>query len=206
MSEVREEHPLKWAVYLGVSWTWCIGMFLPVLLVRDLGTWAWWAFAIPNVVGAGAMGWVMRNTPMQSLKLQTDHRHACVAFSVVTVTFHIFFLFWMVERLLEARFFSFVVPLVLVMIGIVTHRRWGLWAASFSALAISIIAWIWIWDHLDYGISASGFRGGLKEVSMLAPVFVLGFALCPYLDLTFHRARLYTSVTGGKRAFAAGFG
>jgi hypothetical protein len=48
---------LGWANYLGMSWTWCIGMFLPVLLVRDYGIGAWWIFAIPNVVGAAAMGW-----------------------------------------------------------------------------------------------------------------------------------------------------
>ena len=27
----------SWAIYLGMSWTWCIGMFLPVLLIRDFG-------------------------------------------------------------------------------------------------------------------------------------------------------------------------
>ena len=29
------------AIYLGISWTWCIGMFLPVLLGADYGFWAW---------------------------------------------------------------------------------------------------------------------------------------------------------------------
>ena len=28
---------LGWAVFLATSWTWCIGMYLPVLLVRDFG-------------------------------------------------------------------------------------------------------------------------------------------------------------------------
>ncbi|HTL30770.1 MAG TPA: hypothetical protein VL282_16180, partial [Tepidisphaeraceae bacterium] len=36
---------IGWAIYLGMSWTWCIGMFLPVLLVRDYGFWGWLVFA-----------------------------------------------------------------------------------------------------------------------------------------------------------------
>ena len=47
--------PLLWALFLGVSWTWVIGMFLPVLLVRDYGMLGWIVFAVPNVVGAAAM-------------------------------------------------------------------------------------------------------------------------------------------------------
>src|SRR3954471_24793497 len=51
---------LNWAAFLGASWTWCIGMFLPVLLIRDYGPSMWWAFAVPNVIGAAAMGWILR--------------------------------------------------------------------------------------------------------------------------------------------------
>ena len=45
---------LPWAIYLGASWTWCIGMFLPVLLVREYGAWAWVVFAVPNVISCAA--------------------------------------------------------------------------------------------------------------------------------------------------------
>src|SRR4051812_32860256 len=77
---------LGWAVYLATSWTWCIGMFLPVLLVRDYGTWGWFVFALPNVVGAAAMGWILR-TREQSVRIVDQHRFACLAFSFVTITF-----------------------------------------------------------------------------------------------------------------------
>ena len=30
-------HVLAWACFLGCSWTWVIGMLLPILLVRDFG-------------------------------------------------------------------------------------------------------------------------------------------------------------------------
>jgi hypothetical protein len=40
----------------------------------------------------------------------------------------------------------------------------------------------------------------------LAPVCAFGFALCPYLDPTFHRARQATSEAGARAAFSVGFG
>jgi hypothetical protein len=45
-----------------------------------------------------------------------------------------------------------------------------------------------------------------SEALWLLPAFVLGFGLCPYLDLTFHRARRSTSPGDGRLAFAVGFG
>src|SRR3954465_13192934 len=87
-------HWLLWAVYLGMSWTWCIGMFLPVLLVRDYGLAGWAVFAIPNVVGAAAMGWVLAR-PGARERVLAEHRTACVAFSAVTLAFHAYFLTWL---------------------------------------------------------------------------------------------------------------
>src|SRR3954467_2802578 len=72
---------LGWALFLGVSWTWCIGMFLPVLLVRGYRMWGWVVFAIPNVVGAAMMGWVLRE-PSASERLAWAHRGAGVFFPV----------------------------------------------------------------------------------------------------------------------------
>jgi hypothetical protein len=43
-------------------------------------------------------------------------------------------------------------------------------------------------------------------VAALAPVCAFGFLLCPYLDLTFHRARQRTSPAAGRVAFGIGFG
>src|ERR1700677_654567 len=85
---------LSWAVYLGCSWTWCIGMFLPVILVSEFGNVAWFVFAIPNVIGAAAMGWTLAK-PGSSERIVAEHRAACVAFSAVTFAFHLFFLYWL---------------------------------------------------------------------------------------------------------------
>src|SRR5215216_6488221 len=89
----RSGNWFSWAIYLGMSWTWCIGMFLPVLLVRDYGIWAWVIFAIPNVVGAAAMGWVLKDYDSQAIV--AAHGHAIKAFSLVTATFQLFFALWM---------------------------------------------------------------------------------------------------------------
>src|ERR1044071_551865 len=95
--EVRRSswrHVIGWAAYLACSWTWCIGMFLPVLLVRDFGAWGYAVFAAPNVAGAAAMGWVLRRQGASEWLVQ---RHGGVwrVFSIVTVAFQFMFLYWM---------------------------------------------------------------------------------------------------------------
>src|SRR5215217_5563964 len=80
---------LGWAIYLGMSWTWCIGMFLPVLLTRDFGGFSWFVFAAPNVVGAAAMGWVLKDGTSEVIS--DAHRYALMMFSLVTTTFQVFF-------------------------------------------------------------------------------------------------------------------
>jgi hypothetical protein len=53
----------------------------------------------------------------------------------------------------------------------------------------------------------SVFNAGQRWSGLLLGLpFVIGFALCPYLDLTFHRARQNTSPAGGRVAFGVGFG
>src|SRR5436853_7285427 len=88
---------LFWAFFLACSWTWCIGMFLPVLLVRNWGIWAWVVFAVPNVIGAAAMGFVIRSR-QQSEDLLINHRIAVAFFSLITIAFHIYFVYWFVSH------------------------------------------------------------------------------------------------------------
>src|SRR5580692_678947 len=90
---------LGWAAFVACSWTWCIGMYLPVLLIRDFGPAGWFVFAIPNVIGAAAMGWVL-NRPDAAANLSRHHWHAAVAFSVVTILFHAFFVGWLIRSLI----------------------------------------------------------------------------------------------------------
>ena len=87
---------LGWSFYLASSWTWCIGMFLPVLLVDDFGVWGWIVFAVPNVVGAAAVGAL--RSPLRDSVTPADAQgfgRLSLAFSFVTILFHTAFLGWM---------------------------------------------------------------------------------------------------------------
>jgi hypothetical protein len=206
--ETRRETPtaavLGWAAYLACSWTWCIGLFLPVLLVRELGTLGFVIFAVPNVLGAAIMGTILPSAAVSSQVVQR-HRPALVAFSVVTVAFHLFFAAWMAPRLIGPMGPWIVLALVAVFTGIALRRR----DRSDLIAAVVVLA-------ITAGIALFVLRNGLDfswapprdpiGVAALAPVCGFGFFLCPYLDLTFHRARQRTSPAAGRVAFGVGFG
>jgi hypothetical protein len=199
--------PVLWALFLGVSWTWVIGMFLPVLLVRDYGMLGWIVFAVPNVIGAAAMGWTLRDADA-SRRFVLRHAGACFAFSLVTIAYHVFFAAWLINRV---------------------HANWG-WAAlgvyavaavlpgrdvvrfvlAGFALLTSLAMWFLLYRQesaLTVPAMHSVFDTGHPWRGLLLVLpFVIGFGLCPYLDLTFHRARQHTSPAGGRLAFGVGFG
>ena len=41
---------VAWGLFCSNSWTWCIGMYLPVILLRSFGWPGFLAFVIPNVL------------------------------------------------------------------------------------------------------------------------------------------------------------
>jgi hypothetical protein len=191
---------LRQAVYLGMSWTWCIGMFLPVLLIRDYGHYAWWVFAIPNIVGAAAMGWVIRS-PEHSVSFLQNHQIAVRAFSVVTMAFQLFFVFWMVPQLSGSTgMFAFIGACVVCLFT----TRGNLAPMTCSlVLVVSTIAWLASAHNLSYPpLSPPTISILWLSLSCLA-----GFLTCPYLDATFHQARQNCHTpTESKWAFALGFG
>jgi hypothetical protein len=184
-------------------------MFLPVLLVRDYGLWGFVVFAVPNVVGAAAMGWVLRDGASE--RIVREHRAACAAFSWVTMVFQAYFmLVFLAPELFPTLFLgndapvSDVVrwlPAAAVVGGMLAFWRWG-----------GVAAWVLSAFIVSHAVGSDGFHvlhafrprpGGLL---WLAPVCAFGFALCPYLDLTFHRARRATSAGHARSAFGFGFG
>jgi hypothetical protein len=195
-------HPIGWAVYLGMSWTWVIGMFLPVILIRDYGLWAWVIFAIPNCLGAAAMGWVMRSRT-QSVKFTQNHAIACRVFSLVTIAFHLFVTSWLCPMLIGTA--GWIVPAVLAQAAFTPLIRGRAQiTASVVTLIASIVIAIGLFTNggLSFPTPESISAGSVIGLSM---VCLLGFILCPYLDLTFHRARQSTSDAGAKVAFGTGF-
>lgn len=182
-------------------------MFLPVLLIHDFGPIGWLVFAVPNVIGAAAMGWIIRNQE-QSRRMVQNHRFACVMFSVVTILFHLYFVGWVIAQLAT-------LPIALITI-ILAAGMWLLLRTDRRSVRIAII--IYVLSLLAFGVTialigppvwdlaqtATAFSN--RGVFWLFPACCLGFLTCPYLDLTFHRARQSTSRDGAKVAFGIGFG
>jgi hypothetical protein len=194
------------AAFLACSWTWVIGMFLPVLLVREYGVWAWVIFAIPNCVGAAAMGWTLR-TREQSLAMVDAHATACRVFSLVTVAFHVFVIGWIVWPWMN---WTGRLPGLFVFIfAFLTMRTSGVGLAAVLTYIYSLIcAALFLSETGVKIVEPVALPPGVLAMSLIAlvPVCVFGFALNPYLDLTFHTARQASPTPrSAKIAFGAGF-
>lgn len=220
-----------WAVFLACSWTWCIGMFLPIILLRDFGYASFLVFAIPNVVGAAAMGWMIRSAA-HSRAMVAAHLPVMRLFSLVTFAFQAAFLLvivWPLEALvgrgaLAFQLLVFVAVIVALMRarGMMPHRSSdrGAWFTAAVVFLVSlgcIAAWINAggpgavpgFDRSNAVVAVPEDLGRPRleslELVALAPVCLIGFLFSPYLDLSFHRAR--TALGGaGKKGFALGFG
>lgn len=204
---------LTWGAYLAASWTWCIGMFLPTMLIRDFGGWAFLAFAIPNIVGAAAMGLVLAR-PGDSERLVAKHWRALSFFSLVTASFQVFFMLWL-ARSVNFHEAALKDPAVLAALAVgltacaLAVARESLAAISgVVVLLISIAAGIMMWraGTLVPPDMTAPTGEAAARLKYLAPVCFFGFALCPYADLTFHRARQAASGGAGSAAFVVGFG
>lgn len=185
-------------MYLACSWTWCIGMFLPVLLVRDYGIWGYIAFAVPNIVGAAAMGWTLKTGASE--RIVREHPAALRAFSLITMAFQATFFIGMMQ-------FSGVThpAMISLLLLLLVHRQIpvrlipAIWLVSLGLL---ITAWF-TGGEVATKSTTIGTPVGLL---FLAPVCIFGFLLCPYLDLTFHRARQALNPSSSRLAFTLGFG
>jgi hypothetical protein len=184
-------------------------MFLPVLLVRDYGIWGWIVFAVPNVIGAATMGWVIR-TQRHNDELVRAHRAACQSFSFVTIAFHTFFTFWMM-RLFRMPWPVVLFPVVFFMMPAMfgVRSRGNIVPPTFH-LTLAAVVLLWSLITLALWIFYAGWhtaplRGFSPSLASLAPVSVFGFLLCPHLDLTFHRARSSMTYSQSRMAFTIGF-
>lgn len=188
-----------WALYLAVSWTWCIGMYLPSLLYRDQGKPGFWAFFIPNVLGAMSVGWLISNRE-KSERFVKLCRPVMLAFTAVTISFHGYWLTWMFGGVYTA-------PLILAgaaggALGVLSIsaivRRVGAAAAAFTLLC-SLLLGVCLVGYPPPAVAGSVDA----DLLGLAAVCVLGFGLCPYLDLTFQRASQESP--SPRAAFTVGF-
>ena len=198
---------LSWATYLGMSWTWCVGMFLPVALYREFGFDGWVAVTIPNVIGAASVGFAFAR-PGTSAAVVARHRAAFVGFSAVTLAFHAFFLFWLAHAGLIPPVAAVAAVVIGATVGLVGRRAVAVdLLLGWAVLAVSAVV-------LAHGLAHVG-RAMIvpphpprtaTAMTALAVVCVLGFLCCPYLDLTFHRACQSLPPNPKRAAFTIGLG
>jgi hypothetical protein len=171
-------------------------------LIRDYGPWAWLIFAVPNAVGAAAMGWVLRSRE-QSRQYVVDHASAARLFSFVTIAFQLFFSIWMLPRLAGPVGFVGAVILVQSAFTPYTKQQW-LRISGLAAIGISVVVAVLM---LENDVLMWPLRQPFRafDAAGLLLVCLAGFLTCPYLDLTFHRARQSTEGTQAKIAFGVGF-
>lgn len=176
---------LTWGLFLACSWTWCIGMFLPTLLIRDGGLPFFWAFLIPNVLGAASVGWVLRDAE-RSRRFVASNRPILLVFSAVTLAFHAYWLTWRCALHLGEHRPEVLIGVVLGasgVLGTIALRRRVDAAGAAVALAASMLCAVALLaaspDASDAPIT--------RELAGLAAITALGFGLCPYLDLSFNR-------------------
>lgn len=199
---------LLWAAYLAASWTWCIGMFLPVLLARDYGPWSFAVFAAPNVVGAAIMGWALARRG-DSERFVRAHAGMCLVFSIITIAFQAFFLAWLVGAAVPAATTALAISAAVAAgAALLTNLgRSSPLALTTLAMAVSLAVGAALLGRGELSLPpAVADPEALPRLLWLAPVCVFGFAFCPYLDLTFHRARQSLPGSAGTQAFAIGFG
>jgi len=182
-----------YAFYLASSWLWCIGAFLPVLLLRDYGWASLVVFTLANVVGAAAFGWVMNKKRQQAFLV--NHRPLLKLFSQVTIAFQLFFVAW-----LSALVGWWLLLVMLVLIGLFYRADRVIAGVAVGVFVLSLALF---GSYLLTGpqFPASGLQPGWWHT--LLPL-ALGFALSPYLDLTFHRA--LEKSPSPRLSFTLGFG
>lgn len=181
-------------------------MFLPVLLLGDYGVWGFVVFAVPNVVGAAAMGWVLR-APDAAARIARDHTLACGLFSAVTIAFHLFFLQWIGTRLTGLWWIGALVamPLAGACALRLSQRTARITAGLVWLLSITTLILV-LRDRNAAGDWSVGTMSAPTGLLWLAPVCAFGFAFCPYLDPTFLRARHECTAAQSRSAFTLGFG
>ena len=183
-------------------------MFMPVLIMREIGLSGVICFAVPNIVGAAAMGWVI-GTAAQSRRMVEEHRRALVWFSLITIAYHGFFAAWMIRRLAGPEAGPAMAAAFFVFWAILHWNNGGQYLATLMALAVSVVVMAWgVWrGDLPYlAHPVGGMRLDPINNLWLTPAWAFGFGLCPYLDATFHKARQAMSRTEARAAFVLGFG
>lgn len=173
-------------------------MWLPIVLLGMYGWPGFWLFAIPNVIGCAAMGYLVKSRK-HSQALVAKHRGPMRWFSVATIAYQLFFLAfifgsqgWLLG-MGEGTLLALIVPVIAFAIAIAAsflpRPAWP-WLGALVFVA-TMVTWGFVGTGSMEQIENEGAAEPL-ELWPLAPLIILGFLACPWLDPTFHRARQCT--------------
>jgi len=212
--ETSPVRALPASAFLACSWTWCVGMWLPVYLISDFGSLGWLCFAVPNVVGAASVGFVHRTRKAVD-DFSTRGLEAMRWFSVVTILFHLGFLGWMTREhappVVPDTAAYGVAPLALLFgaaLSLQNSRTWGMLAMLTVPVAplLMIAALSTTGGQALSPPPASGTVTDPAALPLYSVGLAFGFLLCPHLDLSILRARREHPGAPGDAAFLVGFG
>lgn len=154
-------------------------MYLPFLLLGQYGWMGFLAFAVPNVLGCAAFGYVLRREDAAALRQRLGGWTR--AFTLVTIAFQC----WFVGAMLPWSMASVVLPGGLILGTLLNSRGW-----LIVAVAAAVVTAVCFTTAFTTPLTNLPWQGTLPDDGLffLAPAIALGFLACPYLDLTFHRA------------------
>ncbi len=135
-----------------------------------------------------------------------QHSEAAHRFSEITIAFHIFVVgAW--YQLMFGNWALILTAAVLIVVFMLAQKRHILLTTAVL-VSLASFALFAAWGALtETGLALPHQpRLTMTDLALFAPASLVGFALCPYLDLTFHRARQQTAGRTGSAAFALGFG
>ena len=203
----RTLESIQWGLFCTSSWTWCIGMYLPFILLRLWGWPGFWAFFIPNVLGCAAFGFVLDRDRSRAMVARLGWM--CALFGAVTVAYQAYFAGWAAQFLVvgsrapggELDALRTVVstgaPIVVLLVGFILALRGdGFWRTAGTVVSLASALVVLLPGGVDPAIAAgdpTAHAGGPPLLGTMPLVWALptiaaGFLLSPYFDLTFHRA------------------
>ena len=206
---------VQWGLFCTSSWTWCIGMYLPFIMLRLWGWPGFWAFFVPNVLGCALFGFVLDRERSRALAARLGW--ACALFSAVTVAYQCWFAGWVAQTfaidptagvctqlhttpVALRTIASTAVPNALLLLGLVLALRGdAFWRTAGTVLTLaSPLVLLLPGGQPAAAASAASDAAAVPPVvtpildamplAFAFPTIAAGFLLSPYLDLTFHRA------------------
>lgn len=179
----RAMQTIGWGLYLASSWTWCIGMFLPIVLLRWWGWPGFLAFAVPNVIGCSLFGYVLN--PDSSVRFMKRFRSWIMVFAAATIAYQMWFLHDLARANNSGVLWVLMVLLALALAGVRAGSR--MLPIAWLAWPISVVLFVAMGSGSLASLPTTGTLPPLS-LAWAGPFMALGFLLCPYLDPTFHLA------------------